>query len=141
MSAAGKDVARRWLDELWNHGNFGAARDLVAPTYVRHDPDQPVRGIESYTSMIQAYRGAFKSLRFTCDDLVADSDKVLVRWTARASFAGKHEQEFEGADLLRIVDGKIAESWPLFDGLRLLRMMGLLRFLALVWKLRRATSA
>src|SRR5262245_63255741 len=34
-----KAVARRWSEELWTRGNLAVADEIVAPDYVRHDPE------------------------------------------------------------------------------------------------------
>jgi predicted SnoaL-like aldol condensation-catalyzing enzyme len=132
-----RDIARRWIHELWNKGNFAISDELVAPDYLRHDSQLPLRGRESYLAFIREYRRTFPVMEFTIEDLVAEGQKVLVRWTARGTLKNGRRGELTGADLLRIVDGRIAESWPLFDGLSMLRQMGLLRFIGLVRRLKR----
>ena len=132
-----KEVARRWISELWNKGNFAAAAELVAVEYVRHDAQIPIRGRENYLRLIQEYRATFPVMEFTIEDLVAEGQKILVRWVARGALKNGKRGEVAGADLLRIVDGRIVESWPLFDGLSMIRQMGLLRFVALARRLKR----
>jgi hypothetical protein len=36
-----KAIARRWSEELWSKGELAVADEIVAPTYVRHDPGDP----------------------------------------------------------------------------------------------------
>lgn len=52
------------------------------------------------------------NLDLTEDHKVAEGEKVYVRWKARASLKSGKQGEINGTDLLRIVDGKIVESWP-----------------------------
>lgn len=61
------------------------------------------------------------NLDLTEDHKVAEGEKVYVRWKARASLKSGKQGEINGTDLLRIVDGKIVENWPLFDALGLMR--------------------
>jgi predicted ester cyclase len=132
-----KEIARRWIDELWNKGNFAVSDELIAPDYLRHDAQLPIRGRESYLDFIREYRRTFPVMEFTIEDLVAEGQKILVRWTARGTLKSGRRGELAGADLLRILDGRIAESWPLFDGLAMLRQIGLLPFIGLVRRLKR----
>jgi predicted SnoaL-like aldol condensation-catalyzing enzyme len=37
MMGDGKQVVRRFYEELWNGGNLAAADELVAEDYIRHD--------------------------------------------------------------------------------------------------------
>jgi predicted ester cyclase len=132
-----KEIARRWIHELWNRGNLAVSDEIIASDYLRHDSQLPIRGRESYLDFIREYRRTFLVMEFTIEDLVAEGQKVLVRWTARGTLKNGRRGELAGADLLRIVDGRIAESWPLFDGLSMLRQIGLLRFIGLVRRLKR----
>lgn len=52
------------------------------------------------------------NLDLTEDHKFAEGEKVYVRWKARASLKSGKQGEINGTDLLRIVDGKIVESWP-----------------------------
>ena len=43
-----KAIARRLYEDVWNQGNLDVANELLAPTYVAHDPGTSGRpnGIE-----------------------------------------------------------------------------------------------
>lgn len=135
-----KGIAQCWLKEIWSKGNLGFADQVLASDYTRHDRELHLRGPEAYKRFVRAYREVFPDLEFTGEHLVAEEDKVYIRWKATASLRGGKKGEIIGSDLLRIVDGKIVESWPLFDALGLMRQMGLLRFLFLARKIRRSLA-
>ena len=73
-------------------------------------------------------RAAFPDLRLTVEEMVAEGDRVSVRFTAR----GTHQGEFSGVpptgsrvaweviSIVRVAVGKIAERWSQSDveGLR-----------------------
>ncbi len=83
-----KALIRRWA-EVWNQGNLDAVDEFVSDTYVRHDPNTPeVRGPEEEKQLMAMYLSAFPDLHFTIEDMVAEGDKVVVRWTARAGTRG-----------------------------------------------------
>ena len=132
MTKENKALAVRWLNELWSEGDYDVADEIFASDYVRHDASTPVSGPDGYKNFIMMFRAAFPDLKFTCEDMVAEDDKVLVRWTARGTHQGElhgiaptgRVGEINGMDLLRIVGGRIVESWPCFDALGLLRQLG-----------------
>jgi predicted ester cyclase len=63
--------------------------------------------------------GAHPDLRFTIDDLIAEDDRVTIRWTLRGTNTGPmigrpptgHLVEYAAIVIFRIADGKIAERW------------------------------
>jgi predicted ester cyclase len=70
----------------------------------------------------------------TIEDMVAEGDRVATRKT----FRGTHQGELMGIpstgkvvaigliDIVRLVDGKVVESWSAADDLGLLRQLGAL---------------
>ena len=135
-----KSIARHWLMDLWSKGDLNVADQVLATNYTRHDREFPLKGPEAYKRFIKAFRDVLLDMEFTEDHIVAEGEKVYVRWKARAYLKSGKQGEISGTDLLRIVDGKIVESWPLFDALGLMRQMGLLRFLFLVRKLKKSLA-
>lgn len=135
-----KSIARHWLMDLWSKGDLNVADQVLATNYTRHDREFPLKGPEAYKRFIKAFRDVLLDMEFTEDHIVVEGEKVFVRWKARAYLKSGKQGEISGTDLLRIVDGKIVESWPLFDALGLMRQMGLLRFLFLVRKLKKSLA-
>ncbi len=74
-------------------------------------------GLEGFTQVNTMLRAAFPDLRLTVEEMVAEGDRVSVRFTAR----GTHQSEFWGVpptgsrvaweviSIVRIAGGKIAE--------------------------------
>lgn len=135
-----RNIAQLWLMDLWSQGKLDIADQIVAKDYTRHDREFPLKGPEDYKRFIKAFRDFFIGMEFEEEHIVAEGEKVFVRWKARAFLKSGKQGEISGTDLLRIVDGKIVECWPLFDAMSLMRQMGLLRFLFLVRKLKRTLA-
>ena len=63
--------------------------------------------------------GAHPDLRFTIDDLIAEDDRVTIRWTLHGTNTGPmlgrpptgQPVELAAIVIFRIADGKIAERW------------------------------
>jgi predicted ester cyclase len=69
---------------------------------------------------VALYRTAFPDLQITVEDLVAEGDTVVLRWSA-CSPAGTGEQaRLTGLTRSRLAAGKIAESWTCWDRRRVL---------------------
>jgi steroid delta-isomerase-like uncharacterized protein len=123
----------RSFAEAWSQGNPDAVDELCTPDHVYYDPSGPVRGTEAVKHFIAQYRTAFPDLHFTLEDVIAEGDKVVARWTA----VGTHQGDFfgisatgkqgtvTGITIARVaVDGKFAESWTNLDSLGMLQYIG-----------------
>jgi predicted ester cyclase len=88
----GQDVAlvRRGIEDEWYRGDDSALDELVADDVVIHlpAPGDEIRGPAGIGRCVAALRGAFPGLRFTIEDPLAAGDRVVARWTARATLAG-----------------------------------------------------
>ena len=88
-----KAVVRREMEELFNHtGNLDVADEIIDPNYVSYEPTSgEVRGIEGAKQFAATYREAFPDLQNTIEDMVAEGDKVVVRFRARGTHQGETE--------------------------------------------------
>lgn len=89
MSEENKALIRRYFEEVWNKGNLAFVDENMASSYVNHDPAlagfPQIQGFKQRVTMI---RTAFPDFHFTIDDMVAEGDKVVTRWTARGTNRG-----------------------------------------------------
>src|SRR5438132_478772 len=129
-----RELARRYYEAVLNEGDLDALDEMAAADYSEHDPlpgqGMGRQGLKDRASMI---REAFGQ-RFTIEDMVAEGDRVVVRWTG----SGTHTGEFmgipptgksftiAGIDIHRIEDGRLAEHWHVVDQLSLLQQLGLI---------------
>ena len=128
-----KALVGRYVEEFWNQGNEAAAAELIAPEYVAHDPAVPGRtGPEGETRALQVYRVAAPDLHFTVEDLIAEGDRVVVRWASHGTHLGDllgipptgKVAAATGITILRIAGGKLVEMWQDWDRLGLLQQLG-----------------
>src|ERR671936_1612701 len=88
-----KALSRRLFEEVWNKGNQAAIGELIATSYVRHDPATPeLTGIEGFKQNFTTLRTAFPDIHFTVEDQVAEGDKVA----NRLSWRGTHKGDYRG---------------------------------------------
>jgi steroid delta-isomerase-like uncharacterized protein len=133
MSEENKAIAQRsW--ELASQHNPDALEEVYAADLVWHEPDQEVHGLEEAKQYYSTYLSAFPDLSFTVEDVLADGDKVVSRWTGRGTHQGEIEEfgpptgkqiEIKGITIHRFEEGKIVEEWERYDILGLLHQLGL----------------
>ena len=131
-----KSAIRRWIEDGWNRGNLAAADELYAAGVVQHDPNSPVpvSNREALKQYVMAFRTAFPDLHFAIDDLIAEGDKVLWRFTARGTQRGPllnippsgRPGTVTGMALFRFADGKVSEVWVNVDTLGMLQQLGVI---------------
>ncbi len=132
-----KAAIRRLLDGL-NQKDVAVVDELCTPDFVLHDPGSPLPagGIRSREDYKQYLSGFLASLpgQFTTDDMIAEGEKVVARWTYRGTHQGQWRGvsptgkavTFTATSTYRFVDGKLAESWQNVDNLGVLRQLGLI---------------
>jgi predicted ester cyclase len=137
MAEENKAVVRREIEELLNYmGNLDAAEEIIAPDYVSHEPTSgETRGREVAKQFAATYREAFPDLQTTIEDMVAEGDKVVVRFRGRGTHQGETEvfgpptgkrMEMTGITINRVSDGKIVEAWTNSDALGMMQQLGLI---------------
>lgn len=118
-------VIQRWVD-AWRGDNLGVLDDLFAPTYaVNGQPLGPAGVREGVTFL----RTVFDDPSLSVDDLVAERDRVVMRWALRGIHRGTFMDipptgkavTLTGTNIYRLADGKIAENWENVDVFGLLR--------------------
>jgi steroid delta-isomerase-like uncharacterized protein len=129
-----KALVRSIIDAI-NRGNFAVIDELCAPAYVHHDPGNPqVRSREDYRQWFTRFGIAFPDLQFTIEDLIAEGDKVVCRYTFRGTHKGQwrgmpatgKQVVGTGVTINHIVESKVVEDWHNADALGLLQQLGVI---------------
>jgi len=129
-----KRLALRLVEEVWNQGNLDVIDEIVASDYVRHDPGWPeeIRGREGLRQKLSSVRQAFADFQVTVEDVIAESDRVVVRWRMKGTHHGDfmgiqptgRDIALAGMSMHRVDNGQIAESWDGYDALGLMQQLG-----------------
>jgi steroid delta-isomerase-like uncharacterized protein len=126
-------AARRFFDEVWNHGNVAAVRDFLADDFVSHNSfDLQINGAEEYGRGVTLFRSAFPDLVSTVEDAFAAGDRVAVRGTDRGTHRGQflnfpptgRQVTVTWIEIFRMENGKAVEGWVESDTGRLREQMG-----------------
>jgi steroid delta-isomerase-like uncharacterized protein len=129
-------LVRRYFAEVLSGGQFAVIGELFADDFVAHDPSLPPlpAGPEGVALHALASRTAFPDQRVTLDDVLADGDRVAVRFTLRGTHRGDlldlaptgRRVEVQSVAIYRIAGGKMAEAWVGFDLMGMLQQLGVL---------------
>jgi len=116
--ADNREIARRFVEEVWGRGDFDVAREIVHPHVIhfRQRRGEPF-GIEGLFQGLRMYGAAFPRRRFTQDDVVVEGDRVADRWTMTAVHSGEllgnpptgRQVRLTGMNRYVIEEGKIVE--------------------------------
>jgi predicted ester cyclase len=127
-----KALVRRFVDYI-NNDNLAPIDKFVATSYTYHNSSMPeVNDLVSVKEFNAMAYSAFPDIRFTIEDLVAEGDKVVYRYSARATHKGEFmniaatgkQITFTGIVISRVADGKFQEDWESMDGTYVLQQLG-----------------
>ncbi|MGI9084927.1 MAG: ester cyclase [Aeromicrobium sp.] len=123
---------------LLNAGQVEEMGDLVIAEYVEHDPlPGQGEGRDGVLDRLSILTSALAP-RFTVDDVIAEGDKVVVRWTNEGTHVGEfagipatgRSFSVAGIDIYRVEGDRLAEHWHVIDQLALLGQLGVLPAMA-----------
>ena len=123
-----------YTDAVWNRHDVDAIDEYYASEYAHHDVSRPdVTSLADYKQWARDLLAAFPNLQVSADDLVAEPNKAVKRWTATGTHDGVlagipptgRQVTFHGVSVYRFADERIVESWYCYDLLGLLQQLGL----------------
>lgn len=130
-----KQVIRRLYEDCINPGRLDVLAELVSDDYVGPRGE---RGAAGFATTVAGLRAGFPDIHFTLDDLVADADRVTVRWTWHATHTGTFVSpagRFAATGksisntaiaIYQLTDHKIVHAWLESDRLGVLQQIGAL---------------
>jgi predicted ester cyclase len=133
-TAENKVFAYRILEEIFSQGNLITMAELFSPDIVIHDPDKELRGLEQVKQGIMRLRESFPNLHYTAEDMIAEDDKVMIRFTGRGTQRGEFRgvpptgkyMTYVGIMILRFVEKKAVDYWAVSDALGIYRQLGVI---------------
>lgn len=110
LTSRNKALMRRIYEEMWNRANPSIAAEIFA---------QP-EGVELFVS---EFLSSFPDLRHTIEEMIAEDDRVAVRFSAEGTHSGHwmhfaptgKEIHYTGITLARIAGDKIIEHHTWWD--------------------------
>jgi steroid delta-isomerase-like uncharacterized protein len=136
LSTANKALVEAFIRELFTDGDLGAVDRYLDPDMVNHDlpfPGAPP-GPEGMRHAAAMFRAALPDWHSDVEQLVAEGDLVVERFTASGTHSGElmgvaptgRVLRLRGMQMFRIRDGRIVERWGRLDEAGLMRQLGLI---------------
>ncbi len=131
-----KAIELRFFEEVVNKGNLAVIDEIVAADFVQPDAPPGIttdrEGMKQFFTM--AHSG-FPDFHSTLEDMFAEGDKVVQRFTARGTHRGEwmgipptgKQIAVQGIAIHRIAEGKIVEGWTSMDMLGALQQLGVVQ--------------
>ena len=119
-----KTIVRRIWEEGWQAGNLATIDALIDLDHVLHAYPEDLdygTGVEGFKRLVSTSRANWSDGQLTIDDLIAEDDKVVTRYTLRMPTAMT-----TGIWIDRIQDNKVVESWVDWDRLGFFRQLGII---------------
>jgi steroid delta-isomerase-like uncharacterized protein len=137
LSETNKTVSRRFFEEVFGKGKLNVLDEIIVKDHVNSGPGTPpelLPGLEGTKQLVTMYRNAFPDVHFTIDEQIAEGDKVVTRWTGHGTHQGElagipatgKSSTVTGIAVDRLVNGKIAESWGIFDQFGMMQQLGVI---------------
>jgi len=124
IAAANKRLVRRFYKEVYGDWNMSLVGEVLSPRFTSHDwPEGTPAGQEGFGLFYSEIRAAVPDARYEVDDLIAEGDKVVVRWrllgTHRGDFRGIAPSGspivLQGIAIYRVESGRLMERWVVTD--------------------------
>ncbi len=135
MSTESNKAAVRRFRDAFNAGDLDGALAVFAADAVVHSSGaQGPLDTEDFKQFGKVFLNAFPDGVATVEDVVADGNKVVSRITFRATHTGDlmgipptgKSVTVSEMTIDRFADGKIVESWRLFDQMTMMQQLGVI---------------
>src|SRR5258708_3995584 len=128
-----KKIAREYIQRVFNEHKPELAKDYVTADVVWHGGVLGDRkGADNVTGLLKSFIGALPDLRAVEQDIVAESDLVVIRLVVTATQreallgvpASGRTVQWNAVDIYRIRDGRISEEWAADDIAAIMSQLG-----------------
>lgn len=134
MALPNKTIVKKFYQEVWNERKMKAVDAFLSPSHALVDPNasDSLTGPEAYKLIVSRFMKAFSNLKFEVQDMVCENDKVVASWMISGVHTGEYNGleptnkkiSVEGISIHQIADGKIMDTYSVWDTLGLLKKVG-----------------
>ena len=122
------------LYEADNKKDLTILDEVISPDFF--DPTFGLQGPEGYKQFETAFCKGFPDWIETIEDIIAEEDKVWVRFTGTGTHKGEwrglaptgRKVTFRGVQIWRLVDGKVVSKDSILDLLDALKRLGVIKY-------------
>ena len=132
-----ENIVQRWFEDLFTRGDLSAVEELVTADFVAYGTGGDGRTIETrgpgaFRERLRWYLSAFKDREWTVHDTISEGDKVVARYSGKATYrgglldipSGKQRVRETGILIYRIEGGKVAAIWSEMSDLQVMMQLG-----------------
>ena len=129
-----KSTVRRLVEDGFNKHNLKFLDEIFSKDAISHDPSQPNlgRGPEGARESMQVYTTAFPDSKIVIEREIAEGDYVVQHLRASGTHSGPlgnipatgKKTDVTGVITSKLQDGKVVETWSLWDQLSLMQQIG-----------------
>jgi steroid delta-isomerase-like uncharacterized protein len=129
-----KAIVRRFIEQIMNKKRHDLIDEFFVETVELHGVGPSIIGRTALVEFYAMFAAAFPDWHTTIDDVVAEGDRVVVRYTAN----GTHKGDFQDIPatgkpytqyaivIYRLTNGKIVEGRVQTDMLSMMQQLGLM---------------
>jgi steroid delta-isomerase-like uncharacterized protein len=129
-----KSTVRRLVEDGFNKHNLKFLDEIFSKDAISHDPSQPNlgRGPEGARESMQVYTTAFPDSKIIIEREIAEGEYVVQHLRASGTHSGPlgnipatgKKTNVTGVITSKLQDGKVVETWSLWDQLTLMQQLG-----------------
>jgi steroid delta-isomerase-like uncharacterized protein len=129
-----KELVKKFYKEVWNERKVQCVDKYLSPSHALVDPNatDAMTGPAAYKAVLTRFLRAFSNLKFEVQDMVGEEDKVVASWIISGVHTGEYNGiaptnkkiTVEGISIHQIADGKIMDSYSVWDALGLMKKIG-----------------
>lgn len=128
-----KKIVKNLYEHILNNRKFELLNDIISPEYTGIGNSQE-KGAKNFLNTVQFLIDGFPDIKWNIHDVLADGDKVILRWTWTATntrpFRGIPATNRSVTDsaiaIYQLRDGKITNAWLQTDRFGIFTQMGLI---------------
>ena len=127
-----KRIARRFIDQIFLRGDFGAVDELLTDDFTPHTWGEMPAGRDGLKEAIERVSKGISDPEMRIDDIIAEGDRVAVRLTSSATHTGDFmgmppsgkRYEIGEIHIFRLRDGRVSEHWHQADFMGMMKQLG-----------------
>jgi steroid delta-isomerase-like uncharacterized protein len=123
----------RVVTQFWNGKDIGGILETHSQDAIAHNPVIPGNPLDfaAYQQACLAHLAALPDFHVATEAMIAEADKVVVRWTVSGTQQGElmgmpasgNSVEFKGITIYRLADNNVVESWWAYDALGMMQQI------------------
>jgi steroid delta-isomerase-like uncharacterized protein len=133
MTEQNRALAYTWFEEVWNKANPDAIDKYFAADGHCFGLPEPTSILtrDQYKDVYAQFLSAFPGIRVQVDEVLAEGDRIAIRWTASMTHTGDalgfsptgRSVVMGGSSFCTCRDGKIIDAWNFMDFTKVLQQL------------------